>query len=329
MRCSRWSSLGRWGRRARLTSIAVSLLALVGVTLTLPGSARAAYLMREIPETPLGGSAEWRYLAADGETNHLTVRQDEAQLVFADAGADIHVLSVGMARGLCAAGSGSGEVVCRTADPEGVSVNLGEGDDSATVNAELGVLAGGAGDDQLEVIDFGIGLLDGGSGRDMLIGSRFTDVLMGGPDSDRITGGGGLDTALYVDHQRPVSVDLRRAGPQGSAGEGDTLVGIQAVVGGFASDRLVGNARANRLEGGFGNDVLSGGPGNDELHGSLGNDRLDGGPGRDEIEADEGRDYVIAADGRRDTVNCGPGRDSARVDRFDRVIGCERVVRVG
>jgi hypothetical protein len=52
--------------------------------------------------------------------------------------------------------------------------------------------------------------------------------------------------------------------------------------------------------------------------GGTGTDRLFGGPGRDDLEA---------ADGQRDTVDCGPGPDVARVDGFDRVSGCERVIR--
>jgi RHS repeat-associated protein len=40
-----------------------------------------------------------------------------------------------------------------------------------------------------------------------------------------------------------------------------------------------------------------------------------------------GDDAVQARDGARDRVACGPGRDRARVDRLDRVKGCERVDR--
>jgi hypothetical protein len=38
---------------------------------------------------------------------------------------------------------------------------------------------------------------------------------------------------------------------------------------------------------------------------------------------------VSSADGTRQVVDCGSGRDRARVDRKDRVIGCERVKRIG
>jgi len=64
--------------------------------------------------------------------------------------------------------------------------------------------------------------------------------------------------------------------------------------------------------------VLDGGPGNDRITGGYDADRLHGGPGRDAI---------VAVDGRRDRVDCGPGRDTALVDRIDRVRNCERVRR--
>jgi hypothetical protein len=34
---------------------------------------------------------------------------------------------------------------------------------------------------------------------------------------------------------------------------------------------------------------------------------------------------VFVADGRRDVVNCGPGDDTVQADRFDILLGCERV----
>ena len=40
-----------------------------------------------------------------------------------------------------------------------------------------------------------------------------------------------------------------------------------------------------------------------------------------------GSDTILARDGARDTIACGAGRDSARVDRKDRVTGCEKVRR--
>ncbi|HEX2128182.1 MAG TPA: hypothetical protein VHF58_03090 [Solirubrobacterales bacterium] len=69
------------------------------------------------------------------------------------------------------------------------------------------------------------------------------------------------------------------------------------------------------------------------VDGEDGKDRLVGGPGRDgfsgERDADRlvgrgGEDQLIADRGGADRVSCGAGRDYARVDRRDRVSGCER-----
>ncbi len=74
-------------------------------------------------------------------------------------------------------------------------------------------------------------------------------------------------------------------------------------------------------------DALRGTPGADTLTGRGGADRLVGGPGRDRLNGGPGNDTIDARDGRPgDTVNCGPGVDTARVDRGDRTIACERVV---
>jgi Ca2+-binding RTX toxin-like protein len=79
------------------------------------------------------------------------------------------------------------------------------------------------------------------------------------------------------------------------------------------------------LVGGSGRDRLLGEDGYDRLTGGSGRDRLDGGPGRNAYDAGSGDDQVKARNGRRETVRCGPGDDSASVDRNDRVRGCETV----
>ena len=54
---------------------------------------------------------------------------------------------------------------------------------------------------------------------------------------------------------------------------------------------------------------------------------LTGGRGRNSYAAGPGRDAINARNGRRERIDCGPGRDKARVDRSDRVRRCERVSR--
>jgi dienelactone hydrolase len=97
------------------------------------------------------------------------------------------------------------------------------------------------------------------------------------------------------------------------------------LTGKRGKDRLVGSAEGDRLRGRGGRDKLKGRGGRDCLAGGKGGDRLDGGAGGDRLSGGSGRDRIDARDGGRDTVRCGRGRDRAKVDRRDRVRGCERV----
>ncbi len=99
------------------------------------------------------------------------------------------------------------------------------------------------------------------------------------------------------------------------------------LIGRAGADRLRGLAGNDRLLGGSGRDRLEGGRGNDTLLGGAGADRLSGGAGRDRFEGGPGNDTIEAADGISETIRCGPGRDTVRADRGDRLTGCERVSR--
>ncbi len=110
----------------------------------------------------------------------------------------------------------------------------------------------------------------------------------------------------------------------------DTLIGragADRLRGLAGNDTLLGGAGNDTLLGGAGNDRLLGGPGNDRLLGGAGNDRLLGGPGNDRLLGGAGNDTIEAADGISETIRCGPGRDTVRADRGDRLTGCERVSR--
>jgi peptidoglycan/xylan/chitin deacetylase (PgdA/CDA1 family) len=89
---------------------------------------------------------------------------------------------------------------------------------------------------------------------------------------------------------------------------------------------LRGTASADSLFGGAGDDALYGRGGDDRLGGGWGTDTLSGGPGHDTLRGGPGDDLLVAADGAADTVDCGPGRDLARVDALDRVAAnCEEI----
>lgn len=98
------------------------------------------------------------------------------------------------------------------------------------------------------------------------------------------------------------------------------LGGRDLIRGRGGHDCLIGDSGADRLFGHGGADRLTGGGGNDLLVGGAGVNRYDAGAGRDRI---------LAANRRAELVSCGSGRDRGRVDRSDRVRGCERVSRVG
>ncbi|MEZ5100164.1 MAG: Ig-like domain-containing protein [Thermoleophilia bacterium] len=121
----------------------------------------------------------------------------------------------------------------------------------------------------------------------------------------------------------------------------DGLGGDDVIDGADGNDRIVGGPGKDRIEAGRGNDVVSGGPGNDRINGGAGNDRIDagggddtvsgkggdddltGGAGRDSLAGGAGKDTLRAKDGVRDAVIGGGGRDRARVDRVDGVVGIE------
>jgi hypothetical protein len=129
--------------------------------------------------------------------------------------------------------------------------------------------------------------------------------------------------------------------PQRAGGCLRALVGTDApdtLAGGDAGDVVFGRGGGDAIRGRGGHDCLIGGTGGDALRGEGGHDRLTGGRGADTLiggaglnayDAGPGDDSVNAVNGRAELVRCGPGRDRARVDRRDRVSGCERLTGRG
>ena len=194
----------------------------------------------------------------------------------------------------------------------GDDVLLGHGGDDA--------LGGGAGDD----------VASGGPGADRVGGNTAgRDVLDGGPGANRIGGGGtgAIDVASYADRTAPVRVTAEpwdflapSAGDDGEAGEGDTVLGAEEVLGGAGADVLVGSREGEALIGGDGDDALQGGDGADRLDGGAGADGLQGGAGDDELHT---------RDKTRDVVGCGDGADAGTADGRDDVARDCEAVRFG
>lgn len=158
----------------------------------------------------------------------------------------------------------------------GVQVNL-------TGGAGVGSVA--AGDTLIGVENLVGSLFDdhltGSGGTNTLNGGSGDDTLNGLGGADALVGGAGIDTATYADATARVQVNLTTNTALENQAAGDTLSGIENLVGSAFNDVLVGNGAANRLRGGSGGDTLSGGSGNDSLFGGPGADMLTGGANRD------------------------------------------------
>ena len=121
----------------------------------------------------------------------------------------------------------------------------------------------------------------GNAAANRLVGGDGDDWLLGNAGNDVLEGGAGMDTASYRGSDAGVIVKLRDGTGAGGHAEGDTLSGIEHIIGSDHADILGGDNHANRLSGMDGNDAIWGGNGNDMLEGGAGADRLNGGVGED------------------------------------------------
>ena len=144
--------------------------------------------------------------------------------------------------------------------------------DTLTGDAGDNTLEGGAGDDALAG-GGGADLLIGGAGADTLTGGSGDDLMIGGAGADSFAGGAGIDTVNYAASSAGVTITINSvtAGSGGDAA-GDTMTGVENVIGSALADTLIGDAGNNMLEGGAGTDRLDGKAGTDRLTGGAGND---------------------------------------------------------
>lgn len=191
-----------------------------------------------------------------------------------------------------------------------------EGDDTLKGGTARDRLEGGADND----------LLDGGDNDDTLFGGSGDDTLIGGAGRNQLHGQSGNDTVSYAGHSRKVGVDLEKNQTFFGAG-GDTLTGIENLIGSAFDDRLIGTAGVNKLVGGDGNDVLRGAGGGDSLFGGRGDDILTGGEaGYNVLNGQSGSDTVTyEAVERRVVINLELGTTYLGAER-DRYTGIENLI---
>ena len=233
-------------------------------------------------DTLIGGSGVNVLRGAGGNDVILDLSGGNDQM-FGEDGND--QLQGGAGGDLLDGGIGTDEARYNTSDAA-VSVNLRTGAVSGghavgDTFVSIENLVGSQFDDML-VGDIGVNRLDGFLG---------DDTLQGGGGADTLFGDLGFDTADYSDSTVGIDVGLFRIGTGGTAG-GDTLIGVEAIVGSQFGDTLVGAGAFPiiQLDGGNGNDllfdyggvgILNGGDGDDTLIGRLGADEHNGGDGID------------------------------------------------
>ena len=137
--------------------------------------------------------------------------------------------------------------------------------------------------------------LNGQGGNDILLGGAADDILIGGGGADSLQGGAGSnDTADYSGSASPVTVNLTTGTGTGGDAQGDTLTGIERVIGSAGDDTLTGSA---------GNDTLIGGAGADALTGNGGVDTADYSGSGAGVTVDLTAGTGLGGDAQGDTLN--------------------------
>ena len=143
------------------------------------------------------------------------------------------------------------------------------------------------------------------------------NVISGTAAADTLTGGSGTDAASYSDSANAVNVNLGTGSASGGDAQGDTLTGMENLIGSAGNDTLTGDGGDNVLAGLGGADTLSGGAGDDTLVGGDGADTLTGGSGTDTA--------TYADSGPGVTVNLATGSGSGGTAEGDTLSEIENV----
>lgn len=239
-----------------------------------------------------------------------------------------------------------------------VYVDGGTGNDTMTTGISDDVLGGAAGNDianggggndtYADEVAFSIGfgaIHSDGAGNDTFNGNSGNDTMNAGADAttdgngigaDTFNGGADVDTADYSARTSPIAVTVDAGvGNDGAPGEGDTITGVERVLGGSAADQLTAGTAASTLVGASGSDTLTGGAAADRLVGGDvagdapdGDDTLDGAAGADILIGGRGRDTATYASRTVPvTVTVGDGaNDGAAGEQDDVRDDVERIV---
>jgi Ca2+-binding RTX toxin-like protein len=284
--------------------------------------------------------------AAPGERNQLSLQADDddpGKVVVYEGGSGVPI------SGPCAGYQYTQDCAVGAA---GVRVDLGDGDDRATVSLGLPAslkiaISGGAGNDDLRAQDQ-VTTLDGGPGDDTLQGGDGSDTLLGGDGNDTLDGRGGADVLnggagddlLSGDGNQPAAPDVIDGGPGTDRMEDDWEAGdvsakppVAVTLAGGADDgrpgegddirnveRVVSHTQSTLVGTDAPEDLeVFQVDGPSTIAGLGGNDILKGSNGADTIDGGAGDDDIDAGYGD-DVITGGPGRD--RISADQRSGGC-------
>ncbi len=180
-------------------------------------------------------------------------------------------------------------------------------DDTVIGTAASDQLSGGEGNDVVIGLS-GSDSIFAGDGADTLSGGEGDDTLVGGAGADVLSGGVGSDVVDYSASPARVVIDMQAGTGLSGDAAGDTLSGIEGVIGSDHDDTVSGTDGADLIYGGAGADLLMGWPGDDTIYGGGGNDSIRGGADADRLFGDDGNDTVWGRGGV-DVIYGGDGDD--------------------
>ena len=233
----------------------------------------------------IDGSSHADLLIGNGRSNALDGRDGNDTLI---SGAGDDQLHGGPGADRLDGGEGHDDWALHWGSDAGVTVNLATGTGQGG-HAEGDTLTG-------------IERIHGSEHADHLTGDDGDNGFNGDAGADTIDGGEGHDFAGYWGSDAGVTVNLATGTGQGGHAEGDTLTGIENIIGSDHADHLIGSDEDDHLNGDGGNDTLEGGAGDDWLDGQDGEDLLTGGEGADTFVFGDGDTVTDFEDGS-DLIN--------------------------
>ncbi|WP_243370405.1 calcium-binding protein [Microvirga solisilvae] len=158
--------------------------------------------------------------------------------------------------------------------------------------------------------------IEGTSGADKFYGNGADNFFIGGAGADTFYGGAGIDTISYQTATSAIRINIGYFETGIGDALGDTVQGIENIVGSSFNDTITGSGEDNKIEGGDGNDLLQG---------STGADTIDGGDGIDTVSYSYSDSWNVVIDlGAVDGIQAG--LETTNHARGDKLISIENVI---